>query len=32
VRNIVLKLEREGIIRSNKKSRNKLYYNDKLLN
>jgi len=32
VRNIVIKLEKGGIIRSNKKSRNKLYFNDKLLN
>ena len=31
VRNIVLKLEKEGIIRGNNKSRNKLYFNDKLL-
>jgi len=31
VRNIVVKLEKEGVISSNKKSRNKLYFNDALL-
>ena len=32
VRNIIIKIEKEGIIRGDKKSRNKLYFNDNLLN